>query len=262
MSYKARFSYSRSLIVLMIACFTIFQSSCRSRKNFAYFQGDAQTIDIKPHQALIMSSDLLSIQVSSSNPELAIPFNPYSTLSASQPSGYINGIASASGYLVDENGDIIFPYIGKIHVAGKSREELTKYLQDELAKYLSEPLVYIRILNFKVTVLGDVKNPGTFNIPNEKINMIEALGLAGDLNNSALRKNVILIRTGENKTKQYTIDLTTQDIFKSEAFYLQQGDIIYVEANKAQRNAAAINNRIGIVISVATLLLTTLTLLL
>lgn len=246
----------------MIACFTIFQSSCRSRKNFAYFQGDAQTIDIKPHQAHIMSSDLLSIQVSSSNPELAIPFNPYSALSASQPSGYINGIASASGYLVDENGDIIFPYIGKIHVAGKSREELTKYLQDELAKYLSEPLVYIRILNFKVTVLGDVKNPGTFNIPNEKINMIEALGLAGDLNNSALRKNVILIRTGENKTKQYTIDLTTQDIFKSEAFYLQQGDIIYVEANKAQRNAAAINNRIGIVISVATLLLTTLTLLL
>ncbi|MEX1189797.1 MAG: polysaccharide biosynthesis/export family protein [Bacteroidia bacterium] len=220
-----------------------------------------KTDAVEPYSQLIRANDLLSIQVSSSNPELSIPFNPYSSLSGNQPAGYLNGIASPLGYLVNPSGEINFPYLGKIKVSDRTREEITAELQESLAKYLSEPIVYIRILNFKVTVLGDVGNPGTFNIPNEKISFLEAVGLAGDLNNSALRDNILLIRTTQGKTETFRIDLTKQNIFTSNTYYLQQGDIIYVEANSAQRNAASINNRLSIVISVVTLAITTLTLL-
>lgn len=249
-------------IVLIVFALTLVHSSCRSRKDFAYFNAPAGKTFVPEYKQYIWHNDLLAIEVSSTEPELAIPFNPFTTRSGNQPAGYLNGIASPFGYLVDPSGDIHFPYLGKIKAAGKTREELSQYLQQALEPYLKNPLVYIRILNFKVTVLGDVASPGTFNIPNEKITLPEALGLAGDLNISALRKNVLLIRTAGGKNTQYTIDLTSQDVFTSEVYYLQQGDVIYVEANKAQRNSSAINNRIGIVISVATLFITTLTLVL
>lgn len=262
MKHKAGLFIQRGGQVFLLFCLIILQDSCRSRKDFAYFQGNQKIETIDKYQQFIWQNDLLSIQVSSSNPELTLPFNPFMGHSGSQPAGYFNGIASPSGYLVDSSGEISFPYLGQIKVAGKTREELTKFLQESLTKYIKDPLVYIRILNFKVTVLGDVGNPGTFNIPNEKITMIEALGLAGDLNITALRNNILLIRTSGDKTERYTIDLSSQDIFKSPAYYMQQGDVIYVEANNAQRNASAINNRLGIIISVATLFITTLTLVL
>ena len=260
MMNKAGFFIQRSANLILLFCLIILQDSCRSRKEFAYFQGNQKIESVETYKQFFWQNDLLSIQVSSSNPELSLPFNPFMGHSGSQPTGYFNGIASPLGYLVDSSGEISFPYLGQIKVAGKTREELTIFLQESLGKYIKDPLVYISILNFKVTVLGDVGNPGTFNIPNEKISLIEALGIAGDLNITALRQNVLLIRTSGGKTERYTIDLTSQDIFKSPAYFLQQGDVIYVEANNAQRNGSAINNRLGIIISVATLLLTTLTL--
>ncbi len=262
MRSKAGYLFDRAAVIICLVCLLMLQNSCRSRKEFAYFQENQKIETLAKYQQFIWQNDLLSIQVSSSDPELTIPFNPFMGHSGSQPAGYFNGIASPSGYLVDSAGEISFPYLGQIKVAGKTREELTEFIKQGLTKYLKDPLVYIRILNFKITVLGDVGNPGTFNIPNEKINLIEALGLAGDLNVTALRKNVLLIRTTGGKAERYTIDLTSNDIFNSPAYYLQQGDIIYVEANNAQRNASAINNRLGIIISVATLLITTLTLVL
>jgi polysaccharide export outer membrane protein len=253
--FNAGFAFSMLLMALLML-----QTSCRSRKDFAYFQGEAKNERVPEYKQFIWQDDLLAIQVTSTEPELSGPFNPYTGLSGTQPAGYVNGIASPFGYLVDASGDISFPYLGQVKAAGKTREELSLLIQEKLSVYLKNPLVYIRILNFKVTVLGDVGNPGTFNIPNEKITLPEALGLAGDLNVTGLRKNVLLIRSAGGKSIQYNIDLTSKDLFSSPVYYLQQGDVIYVEANHAQRNSSAINNRIGIVISVATLFITTLTL--
>jgi polysaccharide biosynthesis/export protein len=261
MKTKAGHFSNKAVMIFTLFSLLLFHNSCRSRKDFAYFQGENKTAKMPEYKQLVWQNDLLAIQVSSTEPELALPFNPYSVHSTSQPGGYSNGIASPFGYLVDSSGEITFPYLGQIKVAGKTREEITSNLQEKLSAYLKNPLVYIRILNFKISVLGDVARPGTINIPNEKVTLPEALGLAGDLNVTALRKNILLIRTTGGKTEQFKIDLTSQDLFNSPVYYLQQGDIIYVEANNAQRNSSAINNRIGIVISVATLLITTLTLL-
>lgn len=262
MKSKAGYFSSWACISLVLLTILLVQSSCRSRKDFVYFSNDGGKTTISEYEQFIRQNDLLAIEVSSTEPELAIPFNPFTARSGNQPAGYINGIASPLGYLVDPSGEIEFPYLGKVKVAGKSREELCEYLRENLSPYLKNPLVYVRILNFKVTVLGDVGKPGTFNIPNEKITLPEVLGLAGDLNVTALRKNVLVIRTSDGNKKEYRIDLTSQDLFSSEVYFLQQGDVVYVESNKAQRNASAINSRISIVISLATLVITTLTLVL
>lgn len=212
---------------------------------------------------ILRSGDLLSILVTASDAELALPFNQPVSAGAGQAAGYTNGIASNGGYLIEADGSIAFPILGKIVLAGLTRSQAIKLLEEKLSSYLQKPAVSIRILNFKVTILGDVRSPGTFAIPNERLSLPEALGLAGDLNITAKRANVLLIRTNAGSKQTFRIDLTQQDVFKSsDIYYLQQGDLIYVEPNRAQRNSSAINNRLGILISVASLILTSITLIL
>ncbi len=245
-------------IVLMMILFGF--QACVSRKSSAYFQvnGDAS---LPKHTLVFKPDDILSIHVSSKDPELAAPFNPYLNLVSPQAINYANGVASVGGYLVDASGNINFPAIGSVHIGGMSRENATKMLQDSLKRYLQEPTVNIRIQNFRITVLGDVRSPGSFIIPNEKLSFTEALGLAGDLNITAKRDNILLLRIENGKKKTYRINLTSDDIFTSpDCYYLQQNDVIYVEPNRAQRNASAINSRLGVVVSILTLLITTLTL--
>ena len=135
------------------------------------------------------------------------------------------GLASSTAYLIDSLGNITLPILGDIHLGGLNRMEATELLTENLKDYLKNPTVQISILNFKVTVLGDVNSPGTFKIPNERITILEAIGLAGDLHITGNRKNVVVIRNEEGGEKSYRIDLTSNNLFTSPVYFLNQNDI-------------------------------------
>lgn len=253
----------RTLKVACCALFLmLFMSGCVSRKSSVYFQKDTSD-SIPDFNLTLREGDLVSIVVSASDAELVAPFNQNLNQGTNQVSGYTNGIASSIGYLINSNGTIDFPVLGTISIGGLSRSEAGQLIVDKLKVYLQNPSVSIRVLNFKITILGDVRNPGTFLIPNERISFPEALGLAGDLNITGKRTNLLLVRTVSGKKQTYRIDITQNELFKSpELYYLQQGDLIYVEPNRALRNSSAINNRLGVIISVFSLVLTSITLVL
>lgn len=205
--------------------------------------------------------DLLNITISADIPELAIPFNLPTSANTGAVGGYSTGNAILNGYLIDANGNVSLPVLGEVKLAGLNRMEATEQIRTKLKSYLTNPIVQINIQNFKITVLGDVKNPGTFRIPNERITIIEAIGLAGDLNITGTRNNVMVIREMDGNRKEYRIDLTKKDILNSEVYYLQQNDVIYVEPNNTARSASTMWRATGgIVISLTSLVVSTLVL--
>jgi len=144
------------------------------------------------------------------------------------------------GYLVDKNGNIEFPILGTIHVGGLTKSEAVELIKRKLAPYLKDPIVTIRFMNFRVSVLGEVSRPGSFNLGNERINLLEVLAMAGDLTILGKRENVLVIRENEDGTKSSVrINLTTNDAFKSPFFYMQQNDIVYVEPNRTKIMSAS-----------------------
>lgn len=189
-------------------------------------------------EPVIQKSDLLSITVSSPNAIASQPFNTTVTVST-QSIGYTS--TQASGYLVDQDGFIDMPMLGRIKAAGLTKqglkESITKLLTD--SKYLLYPVVSVRYLNFKVTVLGEVARPMVINVPDEKINILEALGFAGDMTIYARRDNVTLVREEQGKRIVKRLDLNSEKLLSSPFYYLRSNDIIYVEPNKAKVSAAS-----------------------
>lgn len=240
-------------------------NACTSKKNLIYFKGDLknETASSSSNNPIFRKDDLLSITVMGLEPESVIPFNlPITQVYPNNIGGYSQGAPTPPGYLIDGNGEIDFPVLGKIALSGLTRSEAVDLLKSKLAGYIAKPTVNIRILNYKVTVLGEVRNPGTFTIPNERVTLLEALGIAGDLLITGVRQNVIVIRDVDGKKTETHIDLTTKDIFNSPVYYLQQNDIVYVEPNRAKINSSVINaSNVGIAISVLSLLITMVTLL-
>ena len=185
---------------------------------------------ISASEPIIQKNDLLNISVSSLNPEANLIFNTPNNTAANQPQGN----TLLSGYLVNEDGNITFPVLGTIHVVGLNKKQLTALLMEQLDKkqLLLNPIVTIRFMNFKVTVLGEVARPGLITVPNEKVTVLEALGLAGDLTIYAKRENLLLIREQENGEKLIKrLDLSSSDILNSSFYYLKSNDVIYVEPN-------------------------------
>jgi polysaccharide export outer membrane protein len=174
------------------------------------------------------------------------------------------GVEELTGYLVDERGFINFPILGEIQLAGLTKAEATETLAAKLNEHVKRPIVSIRFLNFKVTVLGEVNRPSSFNIHSDNVNIFEALGLAGDMTVYGKRENVLLIREKENIRTTARLNLNDKEILNSPYFYLQQNDIIYVEPDEAkasQTNVKRSNTQFGVtiaasIISVVTLLLT------
>ncbi|WP_299435555.1 polysaccharide biosynthesis/export family protein [uncultured Maribacter sp.] len=212
--------------------------SCGNAKNAIYFNKSTAHIKSNSYESLepiLQKNDLLSITVSSINPQAAEMFNLSNNFST-QSSTTAGNTTRVSGYLVDQDGAIRFPVLGKIEAAGKTkkelREEITSILVDR--KLLIEPIVDIRYLNYKISILGEVKNPSVINIPNEKISLLEALGLAGDITIYGRRDNISLIREQNGIKRVIKIDLTTNEIFNSPYYYLKSNDIIYVEPNSAK----------------------------
>ncbi len=225
-----------------------------------YFQGDLNGLETsKNYNPIFHTDDLLSIVVMGMDPETVKPFNLPSAngVPGTMGGGYSQGIPAPPGYLIDADGNIDFPSIGKIKVAGLSRNVVIDSLKIKLKPYLTNPNILIRILNFKITVLGDVHYPGTFTIPNERITLPEAIGLAGDLLISAKRKNVMVIRDEQGKKTKYNVDITSKDLFSSPVYYLNQNDVIYVEPNQTKLNSASINtSNVALIVSLTTFLLT------
>lgn len=175
--------------------------------------------------------------------------------------GQVEQIAP-QGYLVDNEGFIYFPVLGKLYIKGMTLAQLRADLEKRLLTYLSDPLVSIKQLNFNVTILGEVKKPGQYTIPSDKITILQALGLAGDMTDFGNRTNVKLIREEEGVSKTYVIDFTDKNITNSPYYYIQQNDVLYVEPDLIKKKTANVDpnrNLIfqvgGIALGVATLLI-------
>lgn len=252
---------------LVSVFFVLLLTACTSSKKILYLQ-DVQPLkqqDIEnQYEVKIHNDDLLAIMVNSKNPELALPFNmPLVSYQMGYQSAYGQKIL---GYLVDSDGNIDFPILGKIHVAGMTRKELTAYLKQRLIDedYIKDPIVTIQFLNFKISVMGEVNRPGSFDINSDRITLLEALSKAGDLTIYGRRDRVAVIREVDGVRTILYHDLRSSDIFQSPCYYLQQNDIVYVEPNKAKTGQSRINQNnsvsvwtsvISVLTSIATLIL-------
>ena len=248
----------RTAILLLV----IAMSSCVSNKDIAYFQYDEieQANVSNKFETIFKPDDLLQITISSDNIEATLPFNlPAVTFGTT---GAATGTPKQQTYLIDSKGEIDFPVLGKLKLGGVSREAALELLKEKLSPdYVTNPTINIKIANFKVTVYGDVKNPGTFTIPNERVSILDAIGLAGDLNISGKRDNVLVIREENNKKMKYRVNLLSNKTLSSPVFYLQQNDVVYVEHNNARIQSASSNSNTSLFISVTGLIITIVSLL-
>lgn len=231
------------LIICLIACLT----ACKTSEKINYIQdvepGVTQPIESR-QSIIIQPKDMLSIIVSTKDPELAAMFNM--SVQANRAGVPVESYKSnqyLSGYVVDNNGDIDFPVLGKIHAAGLSRWALQEKITRELTErdLLKDMVVTVEFMNFKVSVLGEVKNPGTYSIEGDKVTVLEAIAMAGDLTIYGLRDEVYVIREENGERQNFKLDLRSKDIFNSPAYYLRQNDIIYVQPNEVRAGQSTIN---------------------
>lgn len=229
----------------------LFMTSCVNTKKVVYFNNIQDTILKNPTvniESVIQRGDLLNITVSSLNPEASLIFNTPNVLAATSAStsgsmnvtGLSGGVSSGPtqliGYLVSQDGSIKFPVLGPIPVAGFTKKQLEGQIAQTLTdkKLLVDPIVNVRYLNFRVTVLGEVARPTTINVVNERISILEALGLAGDLTIFAKRNNVLLIREEDSDKVIRRLDLNSEKLLSSPFYYLKTNDIVYVEPNNTK----------------------------
>lgn len=246
-------------IVFAVLCMTL--GSCGSSKQIAYFH-NADSLSYAASKGLfdakIMPKDLLTITVSTTDPKAATPFN-LSVTNTLNATGYLStGAGSLQTYLVDNDGFINFPVVGQLKVGGMTKRQCENYIRDKILPYMSKtenPIVTVKMASFKVTVAGEVKAPGVFNVDQEKISVIEALARAGDLTIYGKRGNVLLIRedaTGEKSV--HRLNLNDANLINSPYYYLQQNDYLYVEPNSVQAKNSAIGSSTTIWISVVSIL--------
>lgn len=236
----------RSLFRFLPICI-LFLSSCNSSKNVTYFQDiplEQNISTVKSSDIKVMPKDLISIVVSSKNPELAALFNlpkvSYQAGSATSNESTANQIL---GYTVDSGGNIDFPVLGSIYVAGLSREQLASVIKERLVKenLVNDAVITVDFLNLKISVLGEVKNPGKYSIDRDQITLLEAISMAGDLTIYGKRNGIMVIREADGNRITYKMDLRSSETFSSPAYYLRQNDVIYVEPNNTRAGQSTIN---------------------
>lgn len=241
----------RSLIITFIFLTVLSLFSCRNVQDVAYFQKNSQeqqdrkvvypnfhqdkNKEVPNYENIIQVSDILSIYVSSLSPEASSFFNSIAPGERNeQTTNSSFSTRTDIGYLVDAQGMIELPLIGKVKVMGLSTSIARDTLTKRLEKYLQYPSVRIYIENFRVTILGEVNRPGVYSVTNEKITIPEALGLAGDLNIFADRKNITIIRDENGEKKYMEVDITSRNLFEAPYYYLRSGDIIYISPVKGR----------------------------
>lgn len=243
-------------IIFYFLCLLLL-SSC-AKRNLAYFS-DLQGNDVYTENVQKVSSpkikpdDVLEITVSSLNPEANSLFNIGTMPNVGNTAN--NGAYSATnhmGYLVDHEGYIEYPVLGKIKLGGFTKEEAQNKLREQLSTFLKDPIVNIRFQNYRITVIGEVNRPSTFILPSEKTSVLTALGMAGDMTNYGKRDNVLIIREEDGVRTMTRINLNEKEVLNSPYFYLQQNDIVYVEPVKSRGPEYGNNLRIiSIVVSIA-----------
>lgn len=244
-------------LILYAGLCLITASSCVSRKEIVYFQGIDQ-IPRSVNRDLtnnleIQPDDVLTIRVSAPEQEAALPFNLTKSLGAQEN---ISGVVELETYLVSDKGTIVFPVIGTIEVKGLTNIELAIKIQGLIDGYVKDPIVNVRILNFQVTVLGEVNSPGTFSIEDDHLSITKALSMAGDLTIFGKRDNILIIGEKDGMKTHAYLDLTNANVVNSPHYYLRQNDVIYVEPKGTRRQSASSLGIASSYISVASALIT------
>lgn len=243
----------------LILLTTILLASCATRKDVVYFQ-DSEESQLVPIQAInehpkIQVNDILNIKVHALNPASVIEFNMDAGQGNMQPQRL--ELLRLTGYSVDEEGYIKFPKVGKIYVEGLTVLEAEEKIKSYLVKEVVDPNVKIMILNFKFTVHGEVRNPGTFEILDDNVTLPQALGMAGDLTINGRRDNITIFRTENDQRIIKHIDLTTTDWMNTPFYFVKQNDYIYIEPNNPKVSTAGYVGNVGTLLSVVSILLTT-----
>ena len=246
--------------LLMIVLCALLLTGCDSYKKVAYLQDanleSSMQVSGQMHDGRIMPKDMLTIVVSTTDPEAANIFNltvqsPYNTARSSS----LSQQPVLQQYLVSNDGAIEFPILGHLQVAGLTKDELEDLISDKLKIYLQDPIVTVRMSSYKISVLGEVAHPGIFTVNYEKINIFEALALAGDLTIWGMRENVKLIReNGNGQSEVVNLNLNRTDIVTSPYYYLQQNDILYVTPNKSKAKNAGIGQSTSLWFSATSIL--------
>ena len=218
-----------SRLILFACCLTL--AGCATSRDLLYFQDiDEVTLgELTRHYELVIKRDD-ELKIIVSGPDKSVT-DPYNMTLADITSGFTTHNEPETpmmSFLVDTNGDIYFPVLGRIHVEGMTRLELIDYLTEEIGKDVKNPIVYVNFKNYKITVLGEVNAPGTYTYKTERVNVLQALGMAGDLTVAAKRDGILLLREVDGVMQHYRFDLRESTLLDSPYFYLQQNDILYI----------------------------------
>jgi len=239
--------------IVLLLTFAFFAFSCGSRKEIVYVQDIEKSASYdasRSYEAKIQPDDVLSITVAADSPEATVPFN-LPDFKGNDPEN--RGLIT---YLIDNAGYIDFPILGKIKLGGLTRTEAHLKLVTAISEYITNPTVNLRIVNYKVSVLGEVRTPSSYKIEGERITVLEAISLAGDLTIYGKRENVLVIREIEGKKTYGRLDLTKSDILNSPFYYLSQNDVVFVEQNKTKINSSKIGPDVNVIFSSISLLIT------
>lgn len=250
-----------SLAILM--AFAVLLAACsgvkQAKKDLLYLKnGNIDTLpnlSVPIKESKIQKDDILSIVVYSDNPDATALYNQGGIGSGARTTTDATTASKTTGYLVDQTGKINFYGVGRIEVAGMTRLQLMDTLTQRLMPFLSNPYVDVRFLNARVTVLGEVQRPGVFNMPAEKISVLELIGMAGDITIYGRKDDVLIIREQNGKREFGHLDLRKTDIFQSPYFYLQQNDMVVISPSSKKPTATEQENlrRLTMVTSLATL---------
>lgn len=238
--------------------------SCASREKLQYYQDISTAVqqDTVTYNPILKQDDLLLIIVSSTNPEAVKDFNlaSYGVIGDGSNSFGRPDLAGTQlryqSYLIDNQGNIEFPILGQIKLGGLERDEALTLIKNKLKPYVNNPIVNLRILNYKVTVQGEVIRPGVYSTNTERITLPEALGMAGDLTIYGMRENILVIREIDGKKSYNYVDITKADFINSPYYYLSQNDVVYVEPNKTKMNSSIVGSNISVILTSVSLLIT------
>lgn len=253
----------RRLFVLLFFITALLQSCVVTEKS-VYFNDLPDSLKIssvtpaKFNEPTIQSDDILTVTVQTIDPSTTAPVNQQSSMPAiGASSASSSGQQLIHGLLVDKDGNIGIPMLGTIKVVGLTTYQARQLIQQRASSYFKDPMVQVRFANYKITVIGEVSKPATYTVPNEKVTLLDAIGLAGDLTIYGKRDNVLLVRDEGGRKEFVRFNLNSSQIFQSPYFYLKQGDVIYVEPGKGKvaANNAARTQNIAIISTVLSLIM-------
>lgn len=252
-------SYFTLLLVALVAF-----SSCAPKSNHVYYQNIDEILNnnekLANFETRLQPDDLLMIIVSAEDVEAASPFNLINTMTSNPNNPAGSGQMQQQLYLIDSKGIIDFPKIGTLKLSGLTRTEAVNLIKEKVQKYINDPIVNLRIMNFKITVQGEVVRPGVHTINSERLTLPEAIALSGDMTIYGKKENVLIIRENNGKKTYNRVDMTKADFINSPYYFLNQNDIVYIEPNKTRINSSAVGPNISIGISALSLLVTILAL--